>query len=282
MDPTFVRVSTHASVAQFIPSGTSLGQQLTLEQREFFHENGFLHFPAFLDRSMVNEVLKAIGEIQDRWITEGRELVNGIPIKYGRDVDGRKIVQRFAFANQHHPVLADLLRDQRFNALLELVGTNARLGTDEKDGLVVNHYVNTDTSNFTQMGWHTDSLRDLFLGKKIMPMLNVGIHLDDQHPENGGLRLIPGTHTQGLWNMIFRKRYFKDTAPDKDEVGFAIKAGDLTIHDGRLWHRVQRSALVGDASRRRVMYIPVVCGKYSPKTAESPTPIYHKFQHLVR
>jgi len=37
------------------------------------------------------------------------------------------------------------------------------------------------------MGWHTNALRDVFLGRKIMPMLNVGIHLDDQEPCNGGL-----------------------------------------------------------------------------------------------
>lgn len=282
MAPTFVRVSTHASVAQIIPSGSPLGPQLSQEQREFFNRNGFLHFPSFLDRHAVDSILKAIEEVQERWFAQGVTMVNGIPIKMGNDVDGRRIVQRFAFANQHHPVLAEVLRDPRLNALLDLIGPGARLGINEKDGLVVNHYVNTDASNFTQMGWHTDSIRDLFLGKKILPMLNVGIHLDDQHPENGGLRLIPGTHTQGLWGMIFRKRYFKDIEPDKDEVGFAIKAGDLTVHDGRCWHRVQRSSLIGEASRRRVMYIPIICGKYSPKTAESRTPIYHKFQHLVR
>ncbi len=277
-----MRFSTHASVAQIIPSGSPLGQRITPEQREFFNRNGFLHFPSFIDRARVQAIINAIEEVQQRWIAEGTTVVNGIPIKFGNDVDGQKIVQRFAFANQHHPTLADVLRDPRLNALLELIGPGARLGINEKDGLVVNHYVNTDASNFTQMGWHTDSIRDLFLGKKIMPMLNVGIHLDDQHPENGGLRLIPGTHTQGIMKMLFRKRYFKDIEPDKDEVAFAIKAGDLTVHDGRCWHRVQRSSLIGEASRRRVMYIPIICGKYSPKTAHSPTPIYHKFQHLVR
>src|SRR5690606_10258574 len=269
-------------VAQIIPSGSPLGPQLSQEEREFFNRNGFLHFPSFLDRHAVDSILKAIEEVQERWFAQGVTMVNGIPIKMGNDVDGRRIVQRFAFANQHHPVLADILRDARLNTLLDLIGPGARLGINEKDGLVVNHYVNTDASNFTQMGWHTDSIRDLSLGRNILPMLNVGIHLDDQHPENGGLRLIPGTHEQGLWKMIFRKRYFKDIDPDRDEVGFAIKAGDLTVHDGRCWHRVQRSSLIGEASRRRVMYIPIISGKYDPKKADSPTPIYHKFQHLVK
>ncbi|MEI9935232.1 MAG: hypothetical protein WDM71_10380 [Ferruginibacter sp.] len=29
----------------------------------------------------------------------------------------------------------------------------------KKDGLVVNHYVNSPYSKFTQLGWHTDSPR---------------------------------------------------------------------------------------------------------------------------
>lgn len=63
---------------------------------------------------------------------------------------------------------------------------------------------------------------------------------------------------------------------DPNEIGFNIDAGDLTVHDGRLWHRVQRSAFFGEESRRRVMYIPIVTGAYKPKHANSATPFYHK------
>ena len=62
----------------------------------------------------------------------------------------------------------------------------------------------------------------------------------------------------------------------------AIKAGDVTVHDGRCWHRVERSKLVGVESRRRVMYVPIIAGKYDPKRADSPTPFYHRFHHLVK
>jgi ectoine hydroxylase-related dioxygenase (phytanoyl-CoA dioxygenase family) len=269
-------------VARIVEASTPLGSHLTKEQKEFFAKHGIIHFPGFISRETVAAVWKACEEIQDRWIAENRELVNGIPVKYGNDVDGKRIVQRFAFANQNHPVLAELLKDPRLEALLEFVGDGARLGINEKDGLVVNHYVNTDASKFTQMGWHTDSIRDVFLGKKILPMLNVGIHLDDQNPRNGGLRLLPGTHEQGLWGMIFKKKYFLNNDPDPKEVAFEIKAGDLTVHDGRCWHRVEQSKLVGEASRRRVMYIPIIAGKYDPKSENSRTPFYHRFHHLVK
>jgi len=158
---------------------------------------------------------------------------------------------------------------------------SGRIGENEKDGLVVNHYVNTANSKFTQMGWHTDSPRDLFLGSKILPMLNVGLHLDDCSFDNGGLRVIPGTHKQSIFGLFLRKKYYIDTSADKKEVGFDIETGDLTVHDGRLWHRVQQSPHFGEASRRRVMYIPFVTGAFKPKHARSNTPFYHKVAQLA-
>ena len=220
--------------------------------------------------------------MEARWLRDDVRMVRGTPVKFGKGMDGKPMVQRFAFTSHYHPVLEELLRDPRLNAILQLVGNGARLGIDEKDGLVVNHYLNAEGSGFTEMGWHTDSIRDLFLGKRVGPMLNVGFHLDDQDPANGGLRLLPGTHRQGMGGMIFRKRYFVDKRADFREAAFSIKAGDLTVHDGRMWHRVQRSALVGEASRRRVMYIPVINGTFSPKTAQSKTPFYHRFQGFVK
>ena len=66
------------------------------------------------------------------------------------------------------------------------------------------------------------------------------------------------------------------------ELAVETEPGDLTVHDGRMWHRVAQSPLVGDVSRRRVMYVPIIAGKYAPRTADSPTPFYLRFLHLVK
>lgn len=118
------------------------------------------------------------------------------------------------------------------------------------------------------------------MGSRILPMLNIGLHLDNCHSSNGGLRVIPRTHTQGLLKMLFRKKYFIDNKADKKEVGFDIEAGDLTIHDGRLWHRIQQSALTGEASRRRVLCFPAITGSYHPKNETSATPFYHNLAQI--
>ncbi|MBS1682583.1 MAG: phytanoyl-CoA dioxygenase family protein [Bacteroidetes bacterium] len=254
-----------------------LGGQLTHEQKEFFEQNGFIHFKRFISKERVSDLLRESENIQHEWVSKDYKTINGVPIKYGTDIDGKKIVQRFAFINQHSEKFSELLRDDRLKGLFELIGTaDCRIGETEKDGLVFNHYINTNQSNYSQLGWHTDALRDIFQGQKIMPMLNVGIHLDNSTTDNGGLRIIPGTHNKGIGTMLFKKVYFISHKPDKKEIGLNVEAGDLTVHDGRLWHRVARSPFSGEKSRRRVMYVPIVTGKFTPRDVNSKPLLYQR------
>jgi len=258
-----------------------LGDGVTTTHLSYFHKHGIIQFKNFLDKSALTQIHSEIQQVQELLLRNNIRKVNGIPLKFGTDVDGSPLIQRIAFASHYSNTLRELLKDKRLQSLTTLLGAYAgRIGENEKDGLVINHYVNAAESQFKQLGWHTDSPRDLFLGSRILPMLNAGIHLDDCPLENGGLRVLPGTHEQGLLKLLFRKKYFIDNNPDKKEVGFNIEAGDLTVHDGRLWHRVQQSPYTGEKSRRRVMYIPIITGAYQPKTANSPTPFYHKLAHL--
>ena len=261
----------------------TLGEQLTEEQRDFFHLHGAIIFRNFITPETVQMFIAETQRIEREWLAEGIEKVNGIPLKFGKDEHGNKTIQRLCFLSQYSTILHEFLQDPRLQCLLELVKPfEGRIGEIEKDGLVLNNYIHTPNSAFSQMGWHTDSPRDIFMGQRIMPMLNVGIHLDTVPFENGGLRILPGTHRQGILRLLFKKKYFIDHNPDPKEVGFDITAGDLTVHDGRLWHRVQKSPFYGEKSRRRVMYVPVVTGKYIPKHKNSKTPFYHRFASTVQ
>ncbi|MFI5153709.1 MAG: phytanoyl-CoA dioxygenase family protein [Chitinophagales bacterium] len=260
-----------------------LGEKLTQEQVSFFNKNGVIVFRNVLNSSTVDFFKQEVARIENQWLQEGRDKINGVPLKFGIDENGKTIIQRLCFLSLHSPSLHEFLLDPRLQALIELLYPyEGRIAENEKDGLILNHYVRTPQSKFSQMGWHTDSPRDLFLGQKIMPMLNVGMHLDACPIENGGLRVLPGTHKQGVLRLLFRKKYFIDNNPDPREVGFDIDAGDLTVHDGRIWHRAQQSPFEGAASRRRVMYVPIITGRYMPKNARSKTPFYHRFASKVQ
>ncbi len=256
-------------------------QSLTIVQIDFFKKNGFIHFESFIGSDTVYELIESLEDVQDNFVEQKVEVVNGIPLKYGKDENGKTIIHRIPFTSQYCAVTKSITQDPRLQALKVLMPSGARIAENEKDGVVTNHYVNTESSNFKQMGWHTDSMRDIFYGKKILPMLNIGLYMDDSSDFNGGLRIIPGTHQQNIFNMLFRKAYFLNNEEDKNEVLVQAKKGDLVIHDGRIWHRVAQSPFLGAQSRRRVMYIPMIVGKYMPKTEESFTPFYHRFQKLV-
>lgn len=257
-----------------------LTDKLSAEHLQFFNEFGFIRFKNFVSKPMVASFIEEAERVEKKWLSEGIDKVNGVPLKMGENEKGEKMISRFAFLSQHSEILHQFLQDTRLESLTKLLYPyEGRIAEDEKDGLVLNHYLQTPNSGFTKMGWHTDSPRDLFYGHKIMPMLNVGLHLDDCPFDNGGLRVLPGTHTQGMFKLLFGKKYFLDNNADPREVGFDIEAGDLTVHHGSMWHRVQMSNKFGPASRRRVMYVPLVTGKYKPKNAESKTPFYH---HILR
>lgn len=259
----------------------TLGETLTQEQIVFFNNNGFLHFKNFIPKDVVQLFLSEAKRVEEFLLAKKVEKINGVPLKFGRDLDGSRLIQRLCFTSQYSSVLHEYLEDPRLQNLTQLLGGNARIGEIEKDGLVFNHYVRDENSKFTSMGWHTDSPRDLFLGQKISKMLNIGTHLDDCFQKNGGLKVLPGTHKQNIFQTLFRKKQFIDYNPDINEVGFDIEAGDLTVHDGDLWHRVEASSFVGEKSRRRVMYIPIVTGKYDPKHKNSKTPLYQRFAKYV-
>jgi len=260
-----------------------LGETLTEEQKAYFDKNGVILFRNFLPQDVVNLFKSEIKRVSDELVSQGVDKINGIPLKFGVDVDGSKMVQRLCFTNHYSEPLKQLLQDPRLQCLAELLYPyEGRIGENEKDGLVANHYVNSKGSKFTHMGWHTDSPRDLFLGQKIMPMLNIGIHLDNCAFEDGGLRVIPGTHKQGFFKLMFGKKYFIDHNEDPKEVGFDIASGDLTVHDGRIWHRAHSSPHEGERSRRRVMYVPLITGKYKPKDKNSKTPFYHRLAGKIQ
>lgn len=256
----------------------TLGETLTAEQQEFFDTHGFIRFRGVASLEECDTLCAALENLSTDWRGNGRETVLGIPLQWGAKPDGEKYVQRFAYSSHYSEDIQDFCTSQRFEPVRKLCGDDARLAQTEKDGVVVNDFINDDGSSWKKLGWHTDGLRDLFYLTLPEPMLNVGLYLDDCPEEKGGVRLIPGTHTQGFFSMAFGKAYFMDHRPDSREVALTARRGDLTIHDGRLWHRSEQSTLTGPESRRRTMYMAFIDGPERHRTEQSSAPFYHQLR----
>ncbi len=252
---------------------------------DFFNKYGFIHYKNFISRERAQKVSDAIDDKQKELIANGIKKINGIPIKFGEDENKLPIIQRFPYTSHKVSEVASLYDDKRLQNLkvfLPDAGYPRRIGLNEKDGVVANHYVNTETSNYKQLGWHTDVARDFLLGKGLYPMLNIGIYLTDSGPENGGLRTLPGTHKQNGFQTMFKKLQVLNTQEDPNEVSMEAEAGDLCIHDGRLWHRVAMSPHIGKKSHRRVMYVSMLSGPSDERNSKSKTPFYLRFLKLAR
>ncbi|MEP7171390.1 MAG: phytanoyl-CoA dioxygenase family protein, partial [Bacteroidota bacterium] len=261
----------------------AINGELAPEHINFFNKNGFIHFKNFLSKDEVTGIWNSVSEVHNEWIGENKEKINGIPIVYGEDENGNKIVQRSPFTSLFSKDLHAFIKSGKLKPFIGLLSnSDARLSENEKDGVVVNHYINHKKSELKQMGWHTDSARDIFYFQKVQPMLNVGLYLTDSTKAHGGLRVLPGSHNQSIRSLLFKKTQFVSMAADKDEVGIEAQAGDLVIHNGAIWHRVAMSELNGSASRRITMYVPIVCGKQNIKHNLSKTPFYHKLRFLAK
>ena len=98
-----------------------LGDSLTDEQLSFFDKHGVIVFRNFLPKEKVATCISELKRIEKQWIDEGREKVNGIPLKYGKDDDGNTIIQRLCFSSLYSEALHDIVQDPKLKLLFSLL-----------------------------------------------------------------------------------------------------------------------------------------------------------------
>lgn len=258
-----------------------LGDRLTVEHVDFFETYGFIRFKRFASRETAASLYAAFNALTADLVAAGTSVINGVPLIKGRRDDGTDFFGRIPFVSLQRTEFREFLGDPRFQAIIDDLAPGSRIGHDERDGLVVNRFRNHAGAKYKNLGWHTDSLRDLAYLEKPRRYLNVGFSLTDSPTRVGGLRVLPCTHNQSIASMLTTKAHFFDMTPDPNELAITTEAGDLTLHDGRLWHRTALAQVTGDASERCVMYLPIMDGPRKPKTAASATPVYFHLKKLL-
>ena len=87
-----------------IQTGT-LSSELTQDQMDFFDQFGFLHFTNVATEDEVDRIIAEMKKMEQRFITEDRDTVLGVPIQWGEDEAGNRYVNRFAYASKYSNVI---------------------------------------------------------------------------------------------------------------------------------------------------------------------------------
>jgi hypothetical protein len=134
-----------------------------------------------------------------------------------------------------HPVIVDTVQ--------QLIGPDAWLLETDRFGVVYQDARPGEGSGYSRIGWHSDAQSGPNLDW--WPSVAFTIHLDATSPQNGFLRVVPGSHLGGTANMPlgFEK------VPG--EVAVYCDRGDVLLHHSDLWHSAARATDDGEGGIRR-------------------------------
>src|SRR5580765_4918935 len=117
----------------------TLGEKLTQEQQTFFNKNGVIIFRNVLKKETVDFFIREVTRIENQWLQEGRDKINGVPLKFGVDANAKTMIQRLCFLSLHSPSLHEFLQDPRIQTMTQfLYPYEGRIAENEKDGLILN------------------------------------------------------------------------------------------------------------------------------------------------
>jgi ectoine hydroxylase len=193
----------------------SLQYCMTDDQREHFEQQGYLIVPDVLDADMLGRLLAA-GDRVDR---DEREKGN---------LDPQELMSKFQTIVEDDVFLELLDWPQTFPLIWSILGWN------------VQHYISHliyyppepgKTAGLKPGGWHQDGGRPVPEMERPQPRLSLKIAFwlsDISKLENGGIRIIPGSHK---WDRP------PDLSSDREDVlQLQVPAGTAVLFDRRMWH----------------------------------------------
>ncbi len=180
--------------------------QLTLEtiqRREALNRDGFLVIPQVLGEAALHDLREY-----------GREVIRDTSIK---DYSTAGCLGR---PDYRHPAMIGALTNPSTLAILGDLGyAQPKLHSA---------FFTAKYRSSAGLSWHSDIYYDF---ETTAPTeLFLLQYLDDTTPENGCLRIVPGSHRRPRPDEQLRSKRLED------EVDLPMRAGDLLVGDRRLWH----------------------------------------------
>ncbi len=219
---------------------------LDQKQIDFYHNQGYLGVPDVLSADEVEELRRTTDEFVAN-SREGSEHDDVYDLEPGHTADEPR-VRRIKMPHLQHPSYDRAMRHPKIVQIADqLIGPGIRSrGTK----------LNMKSAGFgSPVEWHQDWA---FYPHTNDDVLAVGIAIDELNEENGGLLVVPGSHT-GPIHDHHENGYFVGAVTDTeidpaDSVRIDVPAGGITIHHVRTMHG---SAPNRSGSPRRLMLIEI-------------------------
>ncbi|MBT3341978.1 MAG: phytanoyl-CoA dioxygenase [Gemmatimonadetes bacterium] len=198
-----------------MPDVTILQNCMTEEQRDHFDQQGYLIVPDALDDEMLGRILEA----SDRVDREERQ---------AKGIDPGALMSKFRTIVEDDAYLDLLDLPRTFPLVCDILGWN------------IQHYIShliyyppepAGSADLKPGGWHQDGGRPVPEMERPQPRLSLKVAFwlsDISQPENGGIRIIPGSHK---WDRP------PDLEIDRDDIlQVQVPVGTAVIFDRRMWH----------------------------------------------
>jgi len=240
---------------------------LNQDQRKLFFEQGYLVFPDLIDQQYLITLRTALTKVVDasRALTSSS---NSFDLEKGHTAENPRL-RRATYVDDFDPVIWDVCSKSVIpDIAADLLGPNIRF--------------REIMANFKWAGggaevkWHQDIA--------FYPHTNVGtcqflLFLEDVGPEQGPLRIIPGSHkgpilehydAQRIWTGALKESDLANAAMNK-AVTLTGKAGSVSVHHSCTIHGSSRNM---SASSRPAFVITYSAADAIPYTA-APYPSSH-------
>jgi hypothetical protein len=184
------------------------------ETLRLYERDGFVIFRNVLDPGLIAEASEHVAWLQHRH-----------PELRGEDL-GHQLVAR-------DPFWVRLVSDDRLLDIAELF-----VGPDL--ALFASHYICKPPYSGRPVLWHQDGA---YWPLEPMDVVTLWVAIDDSTPENGGLRVIPGSHHENLYELRTRQDLDSvlgsESATDVDEsvaIDLTLSPGDVEVHHPHIMH----------------------------------------------
>jgi hypothetical protein len=212
----------------------------------FFSEHGFAILRGLHPDDELQELQIELERLQHRL------LAGELPPECGTVVldDPEAVIDGEPFAHYvcHVTEVSELARTAVLHPMVvetatRLLGPQAWLLEDDRFGIVYQDARPGERSGYSRIGWHSDAQSGPTLD--IWPSVAFTLHVDTTSPQNGFLRVLPGSHHGGTDEMP------PGFEAVPGELALYCERGDVLLHHSDLWHAAARATDDGEGAIRR-------------------------------